>query len=155
MTTTIRPLTIADGTAAAQVFFDAVHAGTADVYTKKQRNAWAGCTPNPDGWRNHFLGVQGYVAEVGDHMAGFMTIDQNGYIDLAFVRPDVMGRGVGRSLYQTVEAHARSQKMPQLTTEASLKAKPFFERMGWRVLCRQTVVKRTVPLTNFKMFKNL
>ncbi|WP_339773013.1 hypothetical protein [uncultured Pseudosulfitobacter sp.] len=42
MTIHIRPLT---AETAAAIFFDAVHNGTAEVYSAAQRNAWAGAAP--------------------------------------------------------------------------------------------------------------
>jgi putative acetyltransferase len=34
-------------------------------------------------------------------------------------------------------------------------ARPFFERQGWSVLAEQTVTKRGVELTNYRMRKAL
>ena len=137
------------------VFFDAIHRGTADVYSAVQRQAWAGARPDTDGWRNRFVGVQGFAAETAGQLLGFMTIDETGYIDLAFVSPDVMGQGIGRKLYEAVEQHARELGVAALSTHASKKARPFFERMGWSVDYTQTVEKRDVTLTNYKMSKAL
>ncbi|KEJ95398.1 Acetyltransferase, GNAT family [Pseudosulfitobacter pseudonitzschiae] len=151
----IRPLTAEDGEAAAAIFFDAVHKGTADVYSAAQRRAWAGAAPSPTRWRKRFADVSGVAAEVDGVMAGFMTLDADGYIDLAFVRSDLSGRGVGRAIYDRIEARARAEGIARLTTEASKKARPFFERMGWQVDAEQTVVKDGVRLTNFQMSKPL
>ena len=150
-----RPLTVEDGEAAAQIFFDAVHNGTTDVYSIEQREAWGESAPNPAGWQHKFKESVGFAADMGDKLVGFMTLDTDGYIDLAFVRPDLSGRGIGRSLYYLIEARAISDGTKRLTTEASKKAKPFFERMGWIVEEEQVVIKKGVSLTNFKMCKSL
>ena len=128
-----RPLTVENGEAAAQIFFDAVHNGTTDVYSIEQREAWDRSAPNPTGWQHKFKDTVGFAADMGDKLVGFMTLDTDGYIDLAFFRADLSGRGIGRSLYYLIEAHAISDGTKRLTTEASKKAKPFFERMGWLV----------------------
>jgi putative acetyltransferase len=151
----IRPLTAEDGETAAAIFFDAVHNGTADVYSAAQRNAWAGAAPDPARWRKRFANVSGVAAEVDGVMAGFMTLDAEGYIDLAFVRSGLSGRGVGRALYDRIEARARAEGMDRLTVEASITARPFFERMGWRVDAAQVVVKQDIGLTNYRMSKLL
>lgn len=151
----IRSLTSTDSAEAVQVFFDAIHVGTADVYSEKERIAWAGNEPDTDGWRGRFDNVDGLVAETDGKMLGFMTLDQAGYIDLAFVAPDAMGQGIGRQLYEAIERRAIAARTRRLTTEASMKAKPFFERMGWQVEREQIVVKRNTPLTNFRMYKSL
>ncbi|MEM5520508.1 GNAT family N-acetyltransferase [Sulfitobacter sp. AS59] len=154
-TVRIRPLRPTDSAQAVQVFFDAIHRGTADVYSASQRQAWAGTRPDTDGWRNRLVGVQGFAAETAGKFLGFMTIDETGYIDLAFVSPDAMGQGIGRKLYNAVEHRARELGVTALSTHASKKARPFFERMGWSIDCAQTVEKRDVTLTNYKMSKTL
>lgn len=152
---TTRPLVPEDGATAAEIFFDAVHNGTTDVYTAEQRLAWAGPAPNPNGWLQRFQDIGGYAAEIDGDMVGFMTLDATGYIDLAFVRSDVSGQGIGQTLYQKVEEHAAAAGIPKLTTEASKKARPFFARIGWRVDAEQVVVKDGISLANFKMSKVL
>ncbi|MCO5126519.1 MAG: GNAT family N-acetyltransferase [Rhodobacteraceae bacterium] len=32
-------------------------------------------------------------------MTGFMSLDREGYLDMAFVLPEVMGKGVARALW--------------------------------------------------------
>ncbi|WP_158964084.1 GNAT family N-acetyltransferase [Chachezhania sediminis] len=153
---TLRPLRDDDGLAAAQLFFDAVHHGTRDHYTETQRRAWAGDTPDLDLWRDRLKGVEGFAAEDAEgRLAGFMTIDRTGYIDLAFVRADIIGQGLGQRLYDSVEAQARAWGVTGLSVDASLKARPFFEARGFAVEKQQTVVRREVELTNFRMSRLL
>ncbi|UOA28640.1 GNAT family N-acetyltransferase [Pseudosulfitobacter sp. DSM 107133] len=151
----IRTLTPEDGEAAAAVFFDAVHNGTADVYSVEQRRAWAGDAPDPARWRKRFADISGFAAEADGVLGGFMTLDAEGYIDLAFVKAALAGHGVGRALYARIEKQARTEGIAQLTTEASKKARPFFARMGWRVDTEQVVVRNGTALVNYKMSKSL
>ena len=53
-------------------------------------------------------------------MVGFMTLDTDGYIELAFVRSDLSGRGIGQSLYKLIEARVVADGIERLTTEASV-----------------------------------
>lgn len=149
----IRRLRKGDGEIAGEIFFDAVHQGTAEHYTLEQRVAWAGASADPSGWRERLLDVGGFMAELNGIPVGFMTIDQSGYIDLAFVSSRALGMGVGWLLYRAVEKRAEQLGVVRLTTEASKKARPFFERQGWTAEREQVVLKRGVPLTNFKMAK--
>lgn len=155
MRVSIRPLTAEDGEAAAVIFFDAVQSGTADVYSAAQREAWAGQAPDPAKWRSKFERISGFAADVGESMAGFMTMNETGYIDLAFVKTEFAGQGIGQMLYRHIEDSARMMDIGRLTTEASRKAEPFFLRLGWQVDQAQTVFKAGVSLTNFKMSKQL
>jgi len=99
--------------------------------------------------------MAGFVAMQGDTPVGFMTIDRTGLIDLAFVAPDMARQGIGAQLYEAVEDRARSLGVSLLTTDASKAAKPFFTRRGWTVAAEQSVVRRGVELTNYKMHKVL
>lgn len=152
---TIRPLLPADGAVAAEVFFDAVHCGAAEVYTLEQRLAWAGVAPDAAAWMRRFQSLSGFVAVCDGVMGGFMTLDSDGYIDLAFVRSQHAGHGIGRLLYTDVEISAAAKGIALLTTQASIKARPFFARMGWQVDTALVVVKRGIELSNFKMYKAL
>lgn len=151
----LRKLGEDDAAIVARIFFHAVHEGTKDHYTTEQRLAWGGDAPDPEGWRNRIRGMTGFVAEAGGEPAGFMTIDADGLIDLAFVAPDFAGLGLGYALYKAVEQAARELRAPGLHTEASLRARPFFERQGFHVVEAQTVVQRGVEMRNFKMRKAL
>ena len=152
---TIRPLIPADGAVAADVFFDAVHRGAADFYTLEQRKAWAGDAPNPAAWMRRFQNLSGFVAVRDGVMVGVMSLDSDGYIDLAFVHSQHAGHGIGRLLYTEVEVTAAAKGIALLTTQASIKARPFFARMGWQVDTAQVVVKHGIELNNFKMSKAL
>ncbi|MBC7560665.1 MAG: GNAT family N-acetyltransferase [Dermatophilaceae bacterium] len=79
----------------------------------------------------------------------------DGYVDMMFVSPRHQRRGVARQLLAHVEAHARSEGTPALSAEASLTARPFFERAGFTVEAEQHPVKAGVELTNYKMRKEL
>jgi putative acetyltransferase len=151
----IRPYKADDAAATAQVFLEAVREGTADYYTEEQRFAWARFLPETQGWDQRLSGQICYVADDNGAMAGFMTMTTEGYFDLAFVHPDHIGTGLGTRLYERLEADARSLRLESLSTEASLMARPFFEKHGWRVVMDQTIVRHGVELRNFKMKKTV
>ncbi len=155
MSVVVRALKSEDSHVAAEIFFDAVHNGTADVYSLEQRIAWAGCRPNPKAWDCKFEKITGFAADIEDVMVGFMTLEASGYIDLAFVKTAQSRQGIARLLYTHIEARAHAEYMEKLTTAASHKARPFFLRMGWHVAQEQSVVKNGTSLPNFKMVKLL
>ena len=94
-----------------------------------------------------------FVAEVDAQIAGFMTLEPDGHIDLAFVRADLIGRGVGRELYTAVRKEALPKDMSRLYSEASDSARPFFEQQGWTLLETQSVMHNDVALMNHRMEK--
>ncbi|MEM7177195.1 MAG: GNAT family N-acetyltransferase [Pseudomonadota bacterium] len=151
----IRPHATGDLPAIAQIYFDAVHTGTAAPYDADQRRAWAGEAPRPDKWRARLQGMTVFVAEEAGVVTGFMSIDATDFLDLAFVAPRAAGRGVGGALYSHVEAVARDLGATRLHGEISLAARAFLERRGWRVIRRQSIRRAGVCLTNFQMEKPL
>jgi putative acetyltransferase len=70
-----------------------------------------------------------------------------------YVHPDFKGRGVANALMAKVEEAAAEQKLGRLYTEASITAKPFFEKKGFRVIAPQTVHVRGQDLVNYRMEK--
>ncbi|MBL4646244.1 MAG: GNAT family N-acetyltransferase [Hyphomicrobiales bacterium] len=144
-----------DAQETAQLFFNSVRNGTGDFYTKEQRAAWAPQIPELARWHTRLEEQITLIAELDQKLVGFMTLKQSGYIDLAFVNPDHIGNGIGRALYEAVEAKAEELSIERLTTQASLAAKAFFENFGWQVDKEQHLTRQSVTLTNFVMSKNL
>ncbi|MDB0052605.1 GNAT family N-acetyltransferase [Ascidiaceihabitans sp.] len=64
-------------------------------------------------------------------LVGFLTLDFEGYIDLAFVHSQHAGHDIGHLLYAEVEVTASAKGISPLTTQASIKARPFLAPMGW------------------------
>lgn len=151
----IRPLLPEDFPHAGRIFFCAVHEGTRNVYSPEQRLAWGGATIDLGRWRERIRGMAGFVAEVAGEPVGFITLDGDGHVDLAFVLPSQARRGVGAALLHAVEAQARAQGTPRLTTHASLAAQPLFARHGWEVVEAQTVMRNGVALDRCAMRKPL
>jgi len=137
--------------ATAQVFFDAVRLGAADYYDDRRRAARAEKVPDADDWHERLLSQQTFVAELEARVAGFMTLDVDGHIDLAFVALTLIGKGVARAF----EAEASRLGIERLDTEASHMARRFLERQGWSVVRQQSVEMGDVSLTNFLMEKRL
>ena len=153
--TSIRRFRDEDAKAAAQVFFDSIHLGTQRHYNENQRRAWAADVPETAKWLDRLKSQTTFIAEQSDRVVGFMTVKPDGYIDLAFVAPDVIGKGVAKLLYASIEAEALKMGVRRLYSEASHLARAFFERQGWSVVREQTVSPRGVPMTNYVMEKIL
>ena len=144
-----------DAAAAAQVFYAAVHEGAATAYSVEERAAWAPAVPDTQAWGERLGAATSVVAECDGEMLGFMTLEPDGMIDLAFVAPSAMGAGVGWRLYGAIERAARDAEMARLSTDASLVARPFFERQGFALKRRQRVMRQGVALSNYRMEKRL
>lgn len=122
-------------------------------YSSEQIAAWTSQRLDRDKWLARRGSRPTYVAEIGGHIAGFSDLEPNGHIDMLFVAPEFKGRGVATALLYHVEAQAQSKGMTGLFTEASLTARPVFERFGFRVDLAQSVAIGGQMLKNFRMSK--
>lgn len=137
------------------IFYDAVHEGAAGFYSLKQRQAWMPMAPSGPKWVYRLASQTTLVARNGGEPVGFMTLDSDGYIDLAFVSPKYQRKGIGGCLYAQIEGLARSAEMARLHSQASYLVRGLFLQSGWTVICEQQVERVGVTLTNFLMEKHL
>jgi putative acetyltransferase len=124
-------------------------------YSEEQVRAWAPGVPDPEEWHARMAGRRTLVAEEGGEVVGFAELEDDGHLGMLYVRRDAVGRGVGQRLYRAVEREGRGRGLRQIFTEASITARPFFERQGFRVVRERTVSRRGVSMTNFAMEKPL
>ena len=138
MAPTIRPYRPEDRAAVALVFFRAVREGAAAHYPAAEREAWAK-SPEPD--RDHpdkLVSQWCYVAEKDGCMTGFFSMDATGYLDMAFVIPEVMGNGTAAALYDAVIARATQAGLTRFTVRAAHQSRQFLSRRGWQFDGMQT-----------------
>lgn len=151
----VREYRESDARQLAELYFDSVRHGTRQHYSREQREAWAPSVPDPETMRPRLEAMTVFVAEDDNDVVGFMTLDETGYIDLAFVRSDRIGSGIGSRLYESIEHASRDMELERLFTHASELAKPLFEKYGWVVCAQQQVERDGVMLTNYRMEKLL
>lgn len=147
----LRPYRAQDAGALAGVFFDAVRIGAAPRYPVEVLRAWAPERPSAEAWGKRLAELWTVVAEADGAPCGFMSLREDGLLDLAFVAPGWRGRGVADALLAAVLAEARSRALPGLHTEASRMARPFFLRHGWTLDAAQEVERGGVRIENFRM----
>ncbi|NIF04222.1 GNAT family N-acetyltransferase [Chryseobacterium sp. Tr-659] len=126
-----------------------------DDYNREQLEAWQSGAENKERWKNVVKDQYVLIAEAGDQIVGFCTLDQGVYIDLLFVHKDYQRIGIASKLYTLIEQEALNGNKKHLTADVSKTAKLFFENRGFHVTAEQTVNVKGVDLTNYKMEKNL
>ena len=136
---TIREYRPGDCREMAALFYDTVHTVNARDYTPAQLDAW------DRSFRTHTT----LVAEEGGRIVGFGDMAGDGYLDRLYVHKDCQGRGVATALCDRLEAAVPGP----VETHASLTARPFFERRGYRVVRPQQVERHGVLLTNYVMVR--
>jgi len=141
-----------DTEALVAVFTSSVHDLAATQYDAEQRQAWAPVSPDIDEWRHRFAGLHTIVAEEESTYLGFISYEPNGHIDLLYTAPISARRGVASALLREAVARlSAAGEIPELFTEASLIATPFFLKHGFEITEEQNIVRRGVSFQRFAM----
>lgn len=154
-TITIRPYRAADLEPLLTLFARSVREVASRDYNPAQIEAWARPSPDREAWAARLGGKPTLVAERDGVIAGFSDLEPDGHIDMMFVHPEHQGVGVASALLTQIEAMARNQGIDRLFTEASITARPFFERRGFRVVTAQHIERRGQTFRNYKMERRL
>ncbi|APH17841.1 acetyltransferase domain protein [Clostridium botulinum] len=116
---------------------------------------WAPKEIDIDSWDKSFLQHYSIVAEESDVIIGFGDLDATGYLDRLYVHKDYQGIGVATTIASELENYAQENYINIVTTNASITAKPFFEKRGYEVIKGQFVERNGQFLKNFIMKKVL
>ena len=146
----IREYKPADCEQLAELFYNTVHSINAKDYTEEQLNVWATGRVDLQEWNLSFLKHKTVVAIENDEIVGFGDIDASGYLDRLFVHKDYQRTGIASAICNELEGSAKGKN---ITTHASITAKPFFQQRGYRVVKEQKVIRQGIALTNYVMEK--
>lgn len=120
-------------------------------YSEEQINSWIDV--NPEHWQSK-MESNTLLAIYNKQVVGLIKCDQ-GYIDLLFVHPNFVRKGIAKMLYNEIEQDIRWKKIEKIEANVSLTAKPFFLKMGFELITQQKVIVRQTEFINFKMQKRL
>lgn len=145
----IRKYQQSDCRALTELFYHTVHRVNAKDYTEKQRNAWAPGQVDLEKWNQSLQEHYSIVAAANETLIGFGDIDKTGYLDRLYVHSDYQRKGIATAICDQLEQIAEGT----VTTHASITARPFFEKRGYKVIKEQQVERLGVFLTNYVMVK--
>jgi 2-haloalkanoic acid dehalogenase type II len=154
----IRSFRDTDVKAIVSLFYNTVYAINAADYSKEQLSAWAPIEDQAEKelmWQESLRLNITYVAEMDGEIAGFCDMTATGYLNRLYVHKNYQRRGIASRLVDMIEQQAKSLKLSEITTEASLTARPFFEKRGYTVVHKQSVERKGVSLVNYQMLKKL
>lgn len=147
----IRPYKADDLDEVVDVFQRSVREVACQHYSLEQIAVWAPDPPDRGAWGVRLAGDGVFVAVQGQEIAGFTRVDDRGHIDLMFVHPAFQRCGVASSLFDVVVRWVSERGISSLSADASMTARPFFERAGFSVVRPQEVERQGVRLQNFVM----
>ncbi len=149
----IRSYQPGDHIAIADIFVAAVHEIASKVYTEEQCLAWSAREPNYAHWEKRCAAKCPFVSVAEERIAGFLELDPDGHIDCAYIHPAYQHRGLMSALVRHALDLSFAKNLPRVYVEASLCAKPMFEKLGFRTLGENWVAIKGVFLLNYKMEK--
>jgi len=133
----------------AELFYNTVHTVNIKDYTKEQLDAWATGIIDLEKWNQSFEEHYSLVAIDDEVIVGFGDINKAGYLDRLFVHSDYQRKGIATAICNQLEQAVQGN----IVTHASITARPFFEKRGYKVVKEQQVERQGVFLTNFAMEK--
>lgn len=138
-----------------QLFTETVHAINVKDYTAEQLDVWAPKDRSFERWKNSFKDHIVYVAAINDFVVGFGDITKDGYLDHLFTHKDFQRQGIAGAMLLKLEEAARNLGLKELRTEASITAKPFFEKNGFTIIREQDKHYQGLVFVNYMMHKVL
>ena len=132
-----------------ELFYNTVQTVNAKDYTKEQLDVWATGQVDLEKWDRSLQEHYSIVAVDNGIIVGFGDIDKTGYLDRLYVHADYQGKGTATAICNQLEQAVQGK----ITTHASITAKPFFEKRGYKVVKKQEVERQGIFLTNFVMEK--
>jgi putative acetyltransferase len=153
---TVRRFHSYDAAAVARVFREAVLITAAAAYTPEQLRVWAQAADDEAALAQRLTQGTTLVAEDNDGIvAAFGQREPAGHIAYLYCAPRFGRRGVASLLLRRLEATAAEAAIPQLTTDASHVARPFFTRHGFTEVRSERVTRDGVELERFHLVKVL
>lgn len=145
----IREYQASDCKELTELFYNTVHTVNAKDYTKEQLDVWATGHVDLEEWNRSFQEHYSIVAVEDGIITGFGDIDKTGYLNRLYVHKDYQGKGVAAAICDKLERTIQGT----IVTHASITARPFFEKRGYRIIKEQQVERQGIMLTNYIMEK--
>ena len=142
-----------DCLAIIELFKDTVLNVNCQDYNPEQLQAWIRSSEDVDGWNNAFLEHRTLVALEDNKIVGFADMTDDGFLDRLYVHKDYQQQHIGKALCDELEAWIWQQGCVNIRTHASITAKPFYEKRGYKVICEQYVQRENCKLKNYIMEK--
>jgi putative acetyltransferase len=133
------------------LFYSSVHAIDSSIYSDREKNAWAPKPIDYDKWKSRLDYKKPYLIIIKSEVAGFIELESGGHIDCTYVLPKYQKFGVATLLLQHVISLAKESGLKKLYVEASIVAKPFFEKFGFVAESKNEITRNETVLINYSM----
>lgn len=135
-----------------ELFYNTVHNINKKDYTQEQLDVWATKNIDIKKWDTSFSKNYTVVAESNGIIVGFGDITEDGYLDRLYVHKDFQRMGIATMICDELENKVKGK---MIYTHASITAKPFFIKRGYKVIKQQLVEREGILLENYVMEKEV
>ncbi|RXJ54141.1 GNAT family N-acetyltransferase [Candidatus Marinarcus aquaticus] len=133
-----------------KLFTNTIHKTCNKDYAKEQLKAWANLHIDYEVWEKRLNTTKPYLAIFDEKLVGFAEFYEDN-IDCFYVHHEYQGCGVGKMLINNIFKEAKQNEQTLLRVDASITAKPFFEKFGFVEVKKNRVVRNNIELINFSM----
>jgi GNAT superfamily N-acetyltransferase len=140
-----------DHAAIAEIFTKAIHEIASEVYSEEQCLAWSDRKVNYQRWKNRCELKRPFVYVADSDIAGFLELDTDGHIDCAYIHPKYKRKGIMTMLVKHAVDTCFTHDISRIYVDASICAKPMFEKIGFTTIQKNIVNIKGVELLNYKM----
>ena len=151
----LRPYLPADAARCAAIFRASIEALTGDDYDDDQRRVWAATADDVAAFGARLGKALTLIATISGAPVGFGSLKGADVIDMLYVDPEFVRRGVGVMLIDALTRLAVGRGAKQLTSEVSDTARSSFEKQGFVAQRRNLVQLDDEWLANTTMAKSL
>ena len=137
-----------------ELFINTIHNINKKDYTKEQLNAWANPKNDLKTWEKRFEKSKPYLCMLEDEVVGFCEYYKC-YIDCFYVHFKYQNCGIGKLLFTHILKLAKNENIDKIKVDASITAKPFFEKFGFKQIKENLVKRENIELVNFSMEMSL
>ncbi|MCZ8354758.1 MAG: GNAT family N-acetyltransferase [Cyclobacteriaceae bacterium] len=138
-----------------QVFTLSVSELTSKEYSEAQQKVWANAGINKEKWIKRLAEQYFVIAHFENQPAGFASLTTSGYVDVLYVHPSFVRKGIGLALLNHLQTEAIKLNVLELTSDVSETAKPLFLSFGFKAMHKNEFELEGQFIHNYKMIKSI
>jgi putative acetyltransferase len=150
-----RPYLPKDAEDLAALFLEAIMVTGEDHYSEAQCAAWASFGEDSQAFGGFLAGLLTIVAEANGEIVGFASLKDDKHIKMLYVAPEAGRHGIGTALVGVMELLAAKRGTESVSVDASEVALGLFQKLGYEVQARNTVMIEDEWLANTTLKKVL
>ena len=120
-------------------------------YSLNQRKVWSNAVKKTEKWNKSLKEEFFIVAENDGMIVGFSSLKNENYLNLMYIHKDFIRKGIASRLYKKIKTKSIEYGTKKLSADVSKTARPFFEKLGFRVLKENKNIVEDEIVINYNM----